>query len=136
MLGTSIGVFVQTGLVAGSVVGMPEVLGTTNSWWIIYLIELISLLVVIVIFYFHYETPGYLLFKNQEEKARISLHYFYKCKSNEVDGYISELRNNMTDSSIAVGLIKVLKDEKTRRGVIVGATTGFAMSFSGVAGKS
>lgn len=52
------GLFVQIGLVAGSVVALPRIFGTFDLWWIIYLIEFSILVVVLALISFIHESPG------------------------------------------------------------------------------
>ncbi|KAI6241579.1 MFS domain-containing protein [Aphelenchoides fujianensis] len=52
------GIFVQIGLVSGSVLAFPLIFGTINAWWILYLVELVLVSLVLVCMTLAYETPG------------------------------------------------------------------------------
>lgn len=135
MIGMTTGIFVQLGLFTGSLVGMPDVFGTDETWWMIYLIEVLVVSVVMALFSFCRETPGFLIFKGYEEASRISVKFFYNCPDYQVDKHIKELRDNMSANSRSIGMIAALKNSKIRRSILVGVTVAFAMSFSGVAGR-
>lgn len=62
--------------------------------------------------------------------------FFYDCTDYEADSHLHELKNNMRNNVTPMGMVEVLKNSETRRPTLVGATTAFAMTFSGVAGKS
>lgn len=52
------GLFVQIGLICGSIVALPDLFGTVELWWIIYLIEFAILIIVLCLISFIYESPG------------------------------------------------------------------------------
>ncbi|KAI6214846.1 MFS domain-containing protein [Aphelenchoides besseyi] len=127
------GIFVQIGLVTGSVLALPSIFGTTTMWWLLYLVELIMVIFVLGFMFFSYETPGYLLQQDREEEAFISIKTFHKCTDAEAETQVQELRKGMNQNSKPMGLFEVMKTSETRRPTIVGAMTAFAMTFSGIA---
>ncbi|CAD5214992.1 unnamed protein product [Bursaphelenchus okinawaensis] len=127
------GIFVQLGLFLGSIIGMPDIFGDVETWWIIYLAEVLVVSVVMLLFSFYPESPCYLLFKGYEESARDSVKLYYNCPDYLVDKHVKELKDNIQNNTRSMNIIQVLRDPQTRRATIVGATTAFAMGFSGVA---
>jgi len=45
----STGILLQLGTVAGSLMGMPQLLGRSSTWWMIYASEAVVLLVVLAV---------------------------------------------------------------------------------------
>ncbi|KAI6187894.1 MFS domain-containing protein [Aphelenchoides besseyi] len=127
------GIFVQIGLVTGSVLALPSIFGTTKMWWSLYLVELIMVTLVLGFTFFSYETPGYLLQQDREEEALTSIKAFHNCTDAEAETQVRELRKGMDQNLKPMGLIEVMKTSETRRPTIVGAMTAFAMAFSGIA---
>ena len=54
-------IVLTTGAIAGSVIAMPALLGTEESWWYIYLAEFVALLPVLAALPFIPESPGYFI---------------------------------------------------------------------------
>ncbi|CAD5220917.1 unnamed protein product [Bursaphelenchus xylophilus] len=133
MIGMTTGIFVQLGLFTGSLIGMPDIFGRSDTWWMIYLAETLVVSVVMLLFTFFPESPCYLLFKGYEDSARDSVKLYYNCPDYLVDKNLKEIKENMQANMRNVNMIEVLKDPRTRRATLVGATTAFAMTFSGVA---
>ena len=57
-ISSSTGVFVGVGVLVGAIVTMPQLLGTFQLWWIIYLIEAVIYVFILAISPFSHETPG------------------------------------------------------------------------------
>lgn len=56
---TTTGFFVQIGLVLGSIIALPDIFGTIDLWWLIYLAEFFMLVIVLALVLFIHESPGY-----------------------------------------------------------------------------
>ena len=52
------GIMVQFGTFIGAIIAMPLLLGTTDRWWYIYLIEIIILCIVMALLPFIPESPA------------------------------------------------------------------------------
>ena len=55
----STGIFVQLGLVTGSILGMPSVFGSRTAWWLLYAFEGSLAAIVFCVMAFVHDTPGY-----------------------------------------------------------------------------
>lgn len=130
------GLFVQLGLVCGSIIALPSIFGTSELWWIIYLVEFVMLSIVLGLILLIYESPGYLLQHGFEDSAHRSIMFFYDCTDFEADTHLLELKDSMRNNVKPMGMLEVLRHSETRQPTIVGSMTAFAMTFSGVAGKS
>ncbi|VDD89202.1 unnamed protein product [Enterobius vermicularis] len=127
------GIMVQFGTFIGAIIAMPLLLGTTDRWWYIYLIEIIILCIVMALLPFIPESPAYLIQRGYDEAARNAVLFYYGCKVGAVDGPLNEIKENVTANAKKLSVIAVFKDHYSRKGVIVGIVVSFAMSFSGVA---
>ncbi|KAH7732120.1 Protein C35A11.4 [Aphelenchoides avenae] len=127
------GLIVQLGTVVGSVAGMPQIFGTTDHWWLIYVVEVVILVVALLVLPITHESPGYLLLHGAEEAARKSLIFYYSCSEDEAEYHLAEIKDNIARSTSSVGMLEVWKNPTYRRGTIVGCMVAFAMAFSGIA---
>ncbi|CAJ0928840.1 unnamed protein product, partial [Mesorhabditis belari] len=133
-VGMMTGSLVQAGTVAGSIVALPQVLGTSSLWPMIYVVELLCLALPFFALIYLPESPSFLVKKGEMKKARKALAYFHSLSEDEVTEQIDELRNELEESSQRkVGMIAVLKKKGLRRRVFVGMIVAFVMAFSGIA---
>uniref|UniRef100_A0A914CT87 Major facilitator superfamily (MFS) profile domain-containing protein n=1 Tax=Acrobeloides nanus TaxID=290746 RepID=A0A914CT87_9BILA len=123
--------------IIGAVVGIPQIFGNDSNWWLIYLIEVIMLIVEIFLFsMIAYESPGFLILRGLDERARPAIQAYFAPKPDEIDMIISELKENLnTSSKASIGMIEIWKDPIYRRLMIPGLVLALAVTFSGIAGN-
>uniref|UniRef100_A0AC34Q4J4 Major facilitator superfamily (MFS) profile domain-containing protein n=1 Tax=Panagrolaimus sp. JU765 TaxID=591449 RepID=A0AC34Q4J4_9BILA len=130
-VGMSTGVFVQLGLLLGSLVAMPAALGSTHRWWMIYLIECAVFIIAAASVRMLPDSPGYLINQGKDEAAKKSLVFFQDLSDEALKLRIDELKTE-SQKSEQMGLIEVLRGEGRRR-VFIGIIAMFGTAFSGVA---
>ncbi|RCN38959.1 hypothetical protein ANCCAN_15129, partial [Ancylostoma caninum] len=69
-IGMITGTCVQFGTVVGSVLAMPQIFGTYDLWYLIYISEIIMMLAFAVFLPILPETPGYLVQRGAHEAAK------------------------------------------------------------------
>lgn len=146
---------IQIGTIAGAIVGIPQLWGNSNQWWIMYAFEGAFQIIVFCLLFPLHETPRYipllfilinlnlfkfsfLLFHKRVEESRESIQFYYGINSDEQIQLIqNEMQNNLKANTNSAGMFAVWRDRKstTRRGLCIALTLGFCMAFCGVAGE-
>ena len=130
----STGISVQLGLVLGSLIAMPEFLGSKNKWWIMYGVEGLIFLFALLAVRLLPDSPGYLLKSGEANSAKVSLFFFQGISEEEIKYKIEELQREV-DESTQKGMIEVLKIKEERKRVLISVVVMFGgTGFSGVAG--
>lgn len=73
----------------------------------------------------------YLEMLGKENEARKSIRFYHSCDALTVDKVINEIKLNLKLQAKSMPIMDILKDEKTRTGIITGCVISAATSFSG-----
>ncbi|XGW33529.1 hypothetical protein V3C99_017719 [Haemonchus contortus] len=131
-IGMITGTCVQFGTVVGSVIAMPQVLGTYDLWPYIYVSEIAMMLVCVTFFPLLPETPGFLVQRGALEAAKKSLKFYYKCNDEAADQHLSHIKEEQKRYTKVYTMTDVMKKGSLRKKTFIGMVVMFAMSFSGV----
>ncbi|PAV81220.1 hypothetical protein WR25_14567 [Diploscapter pachys] len=132
-IGMITGVCVQLGTVFGSIVAMPELLGTVKLWDMIYLVEICIMAVFYVMLPFLPESPGFLIQKGKLAEATQAIQYFQKCSEDKANIIMTEIQDEQEKATRKYTVWDCLKKRSLRKNVFIGLVVIFAMSFSGIA---
>ncbi|CAD6191316.1 unnamed protein product [Caenorhabditis auriculariae] len=124
------GTMLQCGLVVGAVAAMPQLLGTTERWFWLFVIELFGLVGVLSAMPFVKESPGHLLAHNRNSEAISSVQFYYnvtQSRARKIVDDMSSLKSGQKES-----LVSVWKDPWTRRGTLIGCFVMWSMAMSGI----
>uniref|UniRef100_A0AC35FK20 Major facilitator superfamily (MFS) profile domain-containing protein n=1 Tax=Panagrolaimus sp. PS1159 TaxID=55785 RepID=A0AC35FK20_9BILA len=131
-IGMSTGISVQFGSVLGSFIAMPQILGTFDRWWIIYLGEAgILFIALIILALFFPESSESLLKQGNEEKAINSIKFFHRCTNAEAVKILEEKKLH-TVTQTKIGLIHVWMLPETQSQTIIAVIVMFGTMFSGI----
>ena len=129
----STGISVQLGLVIGSLVAMPDFLGSKDRWWIMYGVEGVVFITALFAVKLLPDSPGYLLRNGETQSAKVSLFFFQGITDEEIKCKIDELQKEVEEST-QKGMLEVFKTDEQRKRVVISITVMFGTAFSGVAG--
>ncbi|PIO76160.1 MFS transporter, SP family [Teladorsagia circumcincta] len=131
-IGMITGTCVQFGTVVGSILAMPQILGTFNLWPYIYVSEIGMMLGFAIFLPFLPETPGFLVQRGALEAAKKSLMFYYKCDEEVAEKQLSQIKEEQKRYTKIYTMTDVMKKGSLRKKTFIGMVVMFAMSFSGV----
>ncbi|KAK6057295.1 hypothetical protein COOONC_05191 [Cooperia oncophora] len=102
------GVFLRIGLVVGSIIAMPEILGTESLWWVIYGLEFLLTVFVTIGLFFVPESPTWLLTKDLELAAQKSIVFYHGVGPVKTAQLISDLKKGIAGEK-PLGLFAIFK---------------------------
>lgn len=124
------GATLEFGLVFGSVIAMPNILGADNQWHWLFWIELSTTFCTVAVLPFLPESPKYLLAsKNDYNLAKKSLIFFYH---ENVDEDLNEIQEEIKSESETVGLSTMFRKPHLRLGLLLGSLTIATCQCSGI----
>lgn len=95
------GVVTNIGFVIASVLGLPEIFGTSTLWHYAYGIEIIPCVLSLVYSLFVLrESPKFYLVRNDMESALQSINYYYEYKNNIIAITVAEKIRNGINSHV------------------------------------
>uniref|UniRef100_A0A1I7V397 MFS domain-containing protein n=1 Tax=Caenorhabditis tropicalis TaxID=1561998 RepID=A0A1I7V397_9PELO len=96
-IGMMTGISVQFGTVCGAIVGMPQIFGTVDRWWLIYATEIGIMLIFGAILPFFPESPGYLVQKGSNDRAKDAISYYHCC--DDAENLLKELKEEQKNDT-------------------------------------
>ncbi|VDP12487.1 unnamed protein product [Heligmosomoides polygyrus] len=114
IISMSTGVLLQCGLVVGSIVAMPEIWGTSNLWYLVYLLELVLTAGVLIIFYWAPESPSYTATKlNDDKRAERAVVYYHGISAEEAVSVVEGMKKSSVKGETPLGLFEIfaVRDE-------------------------
>ncbi|RCN38957.1 hypothetical protein ANCCAN_15127 [Ancylostoma caninum] len=133
-IGMITGTCVQFGTVVGSILAMPQIFGTYDLWYLIYISEIIMMLAFAVFLPILPETPGYLVQRGAHESAKKSLIFYYKCSEEAAEQHLLNIKEEQKRHTKIFTMTDIMKKGSLRKKAMIGVVVTFAMSFSGVSG--
>ncbi|KHJ97578.1 transporter, major facilitator family protein [Oesophagostomum dentatum] len=131
-IGMITGTCVQFGTVVGSVLAMPQIFGTFDYWYLIYVSEMAMILIFAAFLPFLPETPGFLVQRGAHESAKKSLMFYYKCNEETAEQHLLNIKDEQKRYTKVYTMIDVMRKGSLRKKAMIGVIVTFAMSFSGV----
>lgn len=129
-LNSMTGVTVQLGFIVGSIVSLPVLLGTSDSWHWLFWIETAITFATLVCVPFIHESPKYLIAaKHDYDGARKSLSFFLH---EDVEEDLKDIEKEASSESEMVGLATIFKKAYLRRGLLVGSLILIGCQCSGI----
>ncbi|CAI4224336.1 unnamed protein product [Auanema sp. JU1783] len=126
------GIMIQVALVFGATIAMPQILGTSDTWWMLYLIQLVLTLNVIVYCLFIEDSPSYLLSIGKSEKAKKSLIYYHDITEEDAEILLIDMDEANVKQEV-LGLFSIFKDKMSVKGCLLGSLCLVATTYSGIA---
>ncbi|KAK5976400.1 Glucose transporter type 1, partial [Trichostrongylus colubriformis] len=131
-IGMITGTCVQFGTVVGSILAMPQILGTFDLWPYIYVSEIGMILMFAIFHPFLPETPGFLVQRGALEAAKRSIMFYYKCDGENAEKHLALIKEEQKRFTKVYTMTDVMKKGSLRKKTFIGMVVMFAMSFSGV----
>ncbi|EYC23125.1 hypothetical protein Y032_0016g3135 [Ancylostoma ceylanicum] len=131
-IGMITGTCVQFGTVVGSILAMPQIFGTYDLWYLIYISEIVMMLAFVVFLPILPETPGYLVQRGAHESAKKSLMFYYKCSEGVAEQHLLNIKEEQKRHTKIFTMTDIMKKGSLRKKAMIGVVVTFAMSFSGV----
>jgi MFS family permease len=129
-LNSMTGITVQLGLIIGSIVSLPMLLGSDEMWHLMFWFEFATVFATIAVLPFIPESPKYILATDYDyDKARASLIFF---NHQNVEEDIHEIESEMESEKKLIGLMTIFRKPYLRRGLIIGFLTLIACQTSGI----
>ncbi|GMR45008.1 hypothetical protein PMAYCL1PPCAC_15203, partial [Pristionchus mayeri] len=126
----STGLSVQSSVVFGSVLAMPQVFG--DSWYLLYVVELILLLIPLLSIPFFPDSPSFLVAKGHIDEALRSIIFFHDGDQNYALSEVGKLVEEDQENEETVGIWKVFAERINREPVVNGCMVVLAMISSGI----
>uniref|UniRef100_A0A914ELA1 Major facilitator superfamily (MFS) profile domain-containing protein n=1 Tax=Acrobeloides nanus TaxID=290746 RepID=A0A914ELA1_9BILA len=129
------GTVLQLGTVFGSIIAMPEVVGSSNRWWLIYAFEMLPVFISVVWMTFVYESPIQYLHNDDKENAKKSIIFYYGkfAAANSLDGILLEFNQQQSKThQNKANFLAIFKSRENLRGCLVGCMVATTVGFSGV----
>ncbi|KAL3113161.1 hypothetical protein niasHT_013397 [Heterodera trifolii] len=133
-IGMITGIMIQFGCIVGALLAMPELLGDQSHWWLLFLLEALVLIAVTVTMLTLYESPNFLLFHDQHDKA-VDAAKFYWGQNKSANAILNELRAEQITRSNSMGMLEILRQKKsisTAKGFWIGIFLSICMAFCGI----
>lgn len=127
----STGIAVQLGSVAGSFIAMPQILGTYDRWWIIYVGEAGIILIALIILTLFPESFESLLRQGKEKKAINSILFFHQCTKVDAVEILEDKKIEIVAQS-KIGIFQVWTLPETTRQTLIAVVVMFGTMFSGI----
>ncbi|ETN78684.1 transporter, major facilitator family protein [Necator americanus] len=134
-IGMITGTCVQFGTVVGSIIAMPQIFGTFDHWYLIYVSEIVMMLSFAIFLPFLPETPGFLAQRGAYEAATKSLKFYYKCNEEAAQQHLLNIKEEQKRYTKVYTMTSVMKKGSLRKKATIGIVVTFAMSFSGISGE-
>ncbi|CAJ0610574.1 unnamed protein product [Cylicocyclus nassatus] len=131
-IGMITGACVQFGTVVGSILAMPQIFGTVDCWFLIYIAEIAIILAFSVFLPFLPETPGFLVQRGAQEAAKRSLMFYHKCSASEAEKHLMHIKEEQKQHTKIFTMMDIMRKKSLRKKALIGVVVTFAMSFSGV----
>ncbi len=128
-------VVLEFGLLLGSIVGLPVLLGQVNLWPILFWLEICPSALALGILPFLPESPKFLLANGELEMARESILFFQPdltSRRQEMDILVSEIQNEIQLAKENLGFREIWKHRIIRKAILIGSLANFIVPFSGV----
>ncbi|KJH46722.1 transporter, major facilitator family protein [Dictyocaulus viviparus] len=126
------GILLQIALVIGTTLAMPQLLGTTETWWMLYALEMTTTLTVMLFMPFIHDSPGYLQSIGRDDESKKSVSYYHNIDGKALQVVLQQLDEDNNENQ-QIGLISLWKDPMARRGTLLGAVVAVSMTMSGIA---
>ncbi|MFH4973433.1 hypothetical protein AB6A40_000142 [Gnathostoma spinigerum] len=135
-MGMLTGLFVNAGVVIGSILGLPHVFGASDLWPLSYIVEALPCLAVLIFAsVILEESPIYHLRHCHDEKARLSLLLYHGIRQN-TDLIIKNMKAELESSTEDDGLMELLREKSVRWALLFGCLINLTVSFSGITSVS
>ncbi|KAF8372964.1 hypothetical protein PRIPAC_79393 [Pristionchus pacificus] len=126
----STGLFVQLSIVVGSIIAMPQILG--DSWYILYVVEVIILLIPLLTIPFFPDSPSYLAVQGQTDASLRSIIFYHGGDENYSFSVLGKFVEEANEKEETVGIWKVFTERINREPVMNGCMVMLAMISSGI----
>ncbi|PAV89862.1 hypothetical protein WR25_03016 [Diploscapter pachys] len=128
----SSGLLLQVGILFGSIVAMPQLLGTTTSWPHLYSIELVMCLFTMIALCFFADSPITLVSRGHRDKAIEAIQGYHGISKTEAEQVVGQLIRQH-EASFSVQKVQPMKDPYNKKGAFLGIFVMFVMIMSGIA---
>lgn len=129
LFGSMTGIFVELGFIVGGVIALPALLGTSEMWPWMFIVETAPCIILILTLPLLHESPKYLLARQNTEKCRRSLQFFHH---KDIDASIEEIESEIHSQQKQMKWSELWRKIHLRRAVFLSSLVILAASFSGI----